>query len=131
VAKARVSALAKEIGLPSKQLIEWLNSNGEYVKTPSSTVEAPVIAKVHAAFPTVVAEDAPKPAATSAAAKQAAPAAAPAPTEDDSARLSASPGSGGRRARGAGGFRAARPVSGEHHTRRSRCAASGDPSSGR
>src|ERR1700685_723142 len=53
MAKARVSALAKEVGLPSKQLIEWLNNNGEYVKTPSSTIEAPVVAKVLAAFPPV------------------------------------------------------------------------------
>jgi translation initiation factor IF-2 len=60
VAKERVSALAKQIGMPSKQLIEWLNNNGEYVKTPSSTVEAPVVAKVLAAFPAVEVE--PKPA---------------------------------------------------------------------
>ena len=39
--KTRVSALAKELGLPSKTLIEWLNQNGEYVKTASSTIEAP------------------------------------------------------------------------------------------
>jgi len=56
VAKERVSALAKQIGMPSKQLIEWLNNNGEYVKTPSSTVEAPVVAKVLAAFPAVEVE---------------------------------------------------------------------------
>jgi translation initiation factor IF-2 len=55
VAKARVSALAKEVGKTSKELIEWLNNNGEYVKTPSSTVEAPVVAKVYAAFPKVAA----------------------------------------------------------------------------
>ena len=53
MAKARVSALAKEVGKTSKELIEWLNNNGEYVKTPSSTVEAPVVAKVYAAFPKV------------------------------------------------------------------------------
>jgi len=57
VAKARVSALAKEIGKTSKELIEWLNNNGEYVKTPSSTIEAPVVAKVLAAFPKVDAAD--------------------------------------------------------------------------
>ncbi|HET6908998.1 MAG TPA: translation initiation factor IF-2 [Mycobacteriales bacterium] len=57
MAKARVSALAKEIGKTSKELIEWLNSNGEYVKTPSSTIEAPVVAKVLAAFPKVEAAD--------------------------------------------------------------------------
>ena len=44
MAKARVSALAKEVGLQSKQLIEWLNNNGEFVKTASSTIEAPVVA---------------------------------------------------------------------------------------
>jgi translation initiation factor IF-2 len=70
VAKARVSALAKEVGLQSKQLIEWLNSNGEYVKTPSSTIEAPVVAKVYAAFPPVP-ESEQKPAEKTAAAKKA------------------------------------------------------------
>jgi translation initiation factor IF-2 len=77
VAKQRVSALAKEVGMPSKQLIEWLNNNGEYVKTPSSTVEAPVVAKVYAAFPPKPAEEQ-KP-AKKAAAKKAAAEPAPAP----------------------------------------------------
>ena len=53
MAKERVSALAKQVGKTSKELIEWLNNNGEYVKTPSSTIEAPVVAKVLAAFPKV------------------------------------------------------------------------------
>jgi translation initiation factor IF-2 len=75
VAKERVSALAKQIGMPSKQLIEWLNSNGEYVKTPSSTVEAPVVAKVLAAFPAVEVEA--KPAKKTAAKKAAAAPEAP------------------------------------------------------
>ncbi|HEX3707296.1 MAG TPA: translation initiation factor IF-2 [Mycobacteriales bacterium] len=56
--------------MPSKALIEWLNNNGEYVKTPSSTVEAPVVAKVFAAFPPVVEAEKPAPKA----AKKAAPA---------------------------------------------------------
>jgi translation initiation factor IF-2 len=73
VAKERVSALAKQIGMPSKQLIEWLNNNGEYVKTPSSTVEAPVVAKVFAAFPPVAEAEKPAPKA----AKPAAPAPEP------------------------------------------------------
>jgi translation initiation factor IF-2 len=75
VAKERVSALAKQIGMPSKQLIEWLNNNGEYVKTPSSTVEAPVVAKVFAAFPPVAEAEkpAPKPAKKAAAAVPEAP----------------------------------------------------------
>jgi translation initiation factor IF-2 len=69
VAKERVSTLAKQVGMPSKQLIEWLNNNGEYVKTPSSTVEAPVVAKVYAAFPPVAEAEKPAPKA----AKKAAP----------------------------------------------------------
>jgi translation initiation factor IF-2 len=82
VAKARVSALAKDIGKTSKELIEWLNANGEYVKTPSSTVEQPVVAKVLAAFPKVEkpADDgAAAPAKKTAAKKAAAAAAPPAP----------------------------------------------------
>jgi translation initiation factor IF-2 len=75
VAKERVSALAKQIGMPSKQLIEWLNNNGEYVKTPSSTVEAPVVAKVFAAFPPVAEAEKPAPK------KKAAPAAPEPATE--------------------------------------------------
>ncbi|MBV9870599.1 MAG: translation initiation factor IF-2 [Frankiaceae bacterium] len=82
MAKQRVSALAKEVGLQSKQLIEWLNNNGEYVKTPSSTVEAPVVAKVYAAFPPIP-EDQQKPAKKTAAKKTAAaePEAPAAPAE--------------------------------------------------
>jgi translation initiation factor IF-2 len=72
VAKARVSALAKEVGKTSKELIEWLNNNGEYVKTPSSTVEAPVVAKVYAAFPKVAAADGEAKPAKKTAAKKAA-----------------------------------------------------------
>ncbi|HET7312068.1 MAG TPA: translation initiation factor IF-2 [Mycobacteriales bacterium] len=74
MAKARVSALAKDIGKSSKELIEWLNANGEYVKTPSSTVEAPVVAKVLAAFPKVEKAEAP---AKKTAAKKTAAAAPP------------------------------------------------------
>jgi translation initiation factor IF-2 len=80
VAKERVSALAKQVGKTSKELIEWLNSNGEYVKTPSSTIEAPVVAKVLAAFPKVAAADAADGGAAPAPAKKTAKkAAAPAP----------------------------------------------------
>jgi len=77
--KTRVSALAKELGLQSKVLIEWLNENGEYVKTASSTIEAPAVRKAKEAFP-----DAPAPAAApakKAPAKKAAAEAPPAPAE--------------------------------------------------
>jgi translation initiation factor IF-2 len=90
VAKARVSALAKEVGLQSKQLIEWLNNNGEYVKTPSSTIEAPVVAKVHAAFPPVP-EDQQKPAKKTAAKKAAAAPVAAAPTPPAEPEVKAEP----------------------------------------
>lgn len=50
MAKMRVSELARELGRPSKQLIRWLNDHGEYVKTPSSTLEAEVAAKLRTEF---------------------------------------------------------------------------------
>src|SRR5690349_3680409 len=40
--KARVHELAKELGVTSKQLLETLKEQGEFVKSASSTVEAPV-----------------------------------------------------------------------------------------
>ncbi|MFN2561711.1 MAG: translation initiation factor IF-2 [Jatrophihabitans sp.] len=72
--KIRVSALAKELGLTSKVAIEKLTEMGEYVKTASSTVEAPVARKLREAFP----DAAPAP-AKKAPAKRVAPAAAAAP----------------------------------------------------
>ncbi len=38
--KVRVSALAKELGITSKEALAKLGEMGEYVKTASSTVEA-------------------------------------------------------------------------------------------
>jgi translation initiation factor IF-2 len=73
--KIRVSALAKELGLTSKAAIEKLTEMGEYVKTASSTVEAPVARKLREAFPDAV----PAAPARKAAAKKAP--AAPAPVE--------------------------------------------------
>lgn len=55
--KARVSALAKELGVTSKEVLAKLTDMGEYVKSASSTVEAPVARKVREAFP--AAADAP------------------------------------------------------------------------
>ena len=42
MAKIRVSALAKELGMTSKDLLAALKEAGEYVSTASSTLEAPV-----------------------------------------------------------------------------------------
>ncbi|MCX6463634.1 MAG: translation initiation factor IF-2 N-terminal domain-containing protein, partial [Pseudonocardiales bacterium] len=44
--KARVHELAKELGMSSKQVLEKLKDMGEFVKSPSSTVEAPVVRKL-------------------------------------------------------------------------------------
>ncbi|MGA8977768.1 MAG: translation initiation factor IF-2 N-terminal domain-containing protein, partial [Pedococcus sp.] len=76
MAKVRVSALAKELGTDSKTLIAHLNSIGEYVKTASSTIEAPVVRKATETFP----EDLKKAPAKKAAAKPAGPAAPAAQT---------------------------------------------------
>jgi translation initiation factor IF-2 len=66
-----VSALAKELGTDSKTLIAHLNSIGEYVKTASSTIEAPVVRKATETFPEELKKKAP---VKKAAAKKAAPA---------------------------------------------------------
>ena len=44
--KARVHELAKELGVTSKDVLSKLQDLGEYVKSPSSTVEAPVARKL-------------------------------------------------------------------------------------
>jgi translation initiation factor IF-2 len=47
VAKVRVHELAKELGITSKKLLEILKESGEFVKSASSTIEAPVVRKAH------------------------------------------------------------------------------------
>ncbi|MGH3688092.1 MAG: translation initiation factor IF-2 [Pseudonocardiaceae bacterium] len=49
--KARVHELAKEFGVTSKQVLQKLADLGEYVKSASSTVEAPVARKLRDSFP--------------------------------------------------------------------------------
>ncbi|HEY9391694.1 MAG TPA: translation initiation factor IF-2 N-terminal domain-containing protein, partial [Mycobacteriales bacterium] len=49
--KARVHELAKELGVESKVLLAKLKEMGEFVKSASSTVEAPVARKLKEAFP--------------------------------------------------------------------------------
>ncbi|MGB6162596.1 MAG: translation initiation factor IF-2 [Pseudonocardiaceae bacterium] len=49
--KARVHELAKELGVTSKDLLKKLADLGEYVKSASSTVEAPVARKLRDSFP--------------------------------------------------------------------------------
>ena len=76
MSKIRVSALAKEVGVPSKVLLERLNEMGEYVKSASSTVEAPVVRRYHEKVPAAAAAPA---APAPAAARPASPSATPSP----------------------------------------------------
>jgi translation initiation factor IF-2 len=72
VAKVRVYELAKELGLESKELLAKLQEVGEFVRSASSTVEAPVVRKLMDKFPDLMpAEAAPK--VKKAPAKKAAP----------------------------------------------------------
>ncbi|MET3142148.1 UNVERIFIED_ORG: translation initiation factor IF-2 [Arthrobacter sp. UYEF2] len=64
MAKVRVHELAKELGITSKDAVTKLQELGEFVRSASSTIEAPVVRKLRNAYP-------------DAAAKTAAPAAAP------------------------------------------------------
>ena len=43
----RVHELAKEFGVPSKIILSTLQDMGEYVKSASSTVEAPVVRRLN------------------------------------------------------------------------------------
>ncbi|MEU9506541.1 translation initiation factor IF-2 [Micromonospora sp. NPDC048170] len=68
--KARVHELAKELGVESKTVLAKLKEMGEFVKSASSTVEAPVARRLRSAFVASAGSSAPA----------APPAAAPAPT---------------------------------------------------
>ncbi|MGY2005920.1 translation initiation factor IF-2 [Nocardia gipuzkoensis] len=48
--KARVHELAKELGVTSKELLATLKEQGEFVKSASSTVEAPVARRLRESF---------------------------------------------------------------------------------
>ena len=74
MAKVRVHELAKELGIESKELLAYLKEQGEFVKTASSTIEAPVVRKIKENPPASAkrADDTAAP-ATPGAAKTAAP----------------------------------------------------------
>ncbi|OKL48916.1 translation initiation factor IF-2 [Boudabousia liubingyangii] len=65
MAKLRVHELAKELGISSKELLEVLRTNGEFVKSASSSIEEPVARrireKVQAEKPAAKSEEAAKP----------------------------------------------------------------------
>src|SRR6201996_9454087 len=50
VAKVRVYELAKEFGVESKAVMAKLNEMGEFVRSASSTIEAPVVRRLKEAF---------------------------------------------------------------------------------
>ncbi|WP_285248110.1 translation initiation factor IF-2 [Pseudarthrobacter sp. efr-133-R2A-89] len=80
MAKVRVHELAKELGITSKDAVTKLQELGEFVRSASSTIEAPVVRKLRNAFPDAAAKSA-APAATPAAAPKApAPAAGSRPS---------------------------------------------------
>ena len=62
--KARVHELAKELGVTSKEVLARLNEQGEFVKSASSTVEAPVARRLRESFggnkPAAAGKSAPK-----------------------------------------------------------------------
>ncbi|MDQ4046155.1 MAG: translation initiation factor IF-2 N-terminal domain-containing protein, partial [Actinomycetota bacterium] len=51
MAKVRVHELAKELGITSKDAVTKLQELGEFVRSASSTIEAPVVRKLRNAFP--------------------------------------------------------------------------------
>ena len=75
MSKVRVYELAKALGVESKDIISKLEEVGEYVKSASSTVEAPVIRRLHDKFPELkeAAANAPAPAKKAATKKPVAP----------------------------------------------------------
>ena len=62
MSKVRVYELAKALGIESKEIIAKLEEVGEYVKSASSTVEAPVVRRLHEKFPELKAAAASAPA---------------------------------------------------------------------
>ncbi len=81
MAKLRVHELAKQLGVDSKTVLAKLSEMGEFVKSASSTVEAPVVRRLREAIPAQPAADdkpAPKKSKPKAPAKPAAQAAPPA-----------------------------------------------------
>ena len=50
MAKVRVYELAKEFGVESKAVMAKLQEMGEFVRSASSTIEAPVVRRLKEAF---------------------------------------------------------------------------------
>src|SRR5215208_5714354 len=88
--KARVHELAKEFGVDSKTVLAKLKEQGEFVKSASSTVEAPVARRLREALGSETGAGNGT-AAARPAAKPAAPKPAPAPAAAAPAPVAAAP----------------------------------------
>lgn len=105
MAQPRVHEFAKEVGVPSKEVIAKLKDMGEFVKSSSSTLNPMVLKKLRAEFPAAAAKPAAKAAPAESAAKPAPkPAAAkpavkpaPRPAAKPAAKPAAAPKPGGPR----------------------------------
>lgn len=84
MAKVRVHELAKELGITSKDAVTKLQELGEFVRSASSTIEAPVVRKLRNAFPGAAAS-------STEAAAPSKPAAGPAPARQAPAPGPAAP----------------------------------------
>ncbi|KRE70649.1 translation initiation factor IF-2 [Arthrobacter sp. Soil762] len=96
MAKVRVHELAKELGITSKDAVTKLQELGEFVRSASSTIEAPVVRKLRNAYPDAAAKTAapaaaPKAPAPSADTRPAAPAPGPAAPSAPAAPAAAAP----------------------------------------
>src|SRR5690349_10678467 len=94
--KARVHELAKELGVDSKTVLAKLKEMGEFVKSASSTVEAPVARRLRGALdaPGGAAPAAPAPAASAAPSAPSAPRANPSAMRPQPPRRPAAPTAG-------------------------------------
>ncbi|MFZ4108404.1 MAG: translation initiation factor IF-2 [Candidatus Planktophila sp.] len=72
MSKVRVHELAKQLGMESKEVLAKLQDMGEFVKSASSTVEAPVVRKLIEMFPDAKPAEEKKPVKKAAAKKAAA-----------------------------------------------------------
>ena len=72
MAKVRVHELAKQLGMESKEVLAKLQELGEFVRSASSTVEAPVVRKLVALYPDAKPKEEVKPVKKAAAKKSAA-----------------------------------------------------------
>ena len=112
MAKVRVYELAKELGVESKTLLNHLKEKGEFVRSASSTIEAPVVRKIRETFPAELSAAGAQTEAKKPAAKPAARPAAPAPAAPAAPAPRPARRRTGAQRTGAGAPRRRRPVAG-------------------